>query len=122
MKKPQVAPYGSWKSPVTSELVASKKVWLESIVFDGEDIYWVEIRPSEEGRYTIVRRTPDGQISDMTPPPLNARSRVHEYGGGAYTVGDGTIYFSNFDDQRIYCQKLGGAPRALGKSKKYFTL
>ena len=122
MGKPQVAPYGSWKSPVTSELVASKKVWLESIVFDGEDIYWVEIRPSEEGRHIIVRRTPDGQISDMTPPPLNARSRVHEYGGGAYTVGDGTIYFSNFDDQRIYCQKLGGAPRALGKSKKYFTL
>ena len=110
MKKPQVAPYGSWKSPVTSELVASKKVWLESIVFDGEDIYWVEIRPSEEGRHIIVRRTPDGQISDMTPPPLNARSRVHEYGGGAYTVGDGTIYFSNFDDQRIYCQKLGAAP------------
>jgi len=110
MRKPQVAPFGSWKSPITSELVASEIIKLGWITFDGEDIYWSEMRPNEGGRYVIVRRKPDGQISDMTPLGLNARTHVHEYGGGAYTVGDGTIYFSNFDDQRIYRQELRVAP------------
>jgi len=109
----QVAPYGSWRSPITSELVASKIIRLEWTVLDGENIYWIEIRPNEGGRYVIVRRTQDGNISDMTPPPLNARTRVHEYGGGAYNVSDGTIHFSNFDDQRIYQQEPGVAPYPL---------
>lgn len=106
----QVAPYGSWRSPITSELVASKIIRLEWTVLDKKDIYWIEIRPNEGGRYVIVRRTQDGNISDMTPPPLNARTRVHEYGGGAYNVSDGTIHFCNFADQRIYRQEPGVAP------------
>jgi dipeptidyl aminopeptidase/acylaminoacyl peptidase len=113
MDKPQVAPYGSWKSPITSELVASKTVRLGWIILDGQDIYWIEMRPNEGGRYVVVRRTPDGNISDMTPPPLNARTRVHEYGGSAYAVSDGTIYFCNFDDQRIYRQEFGTVPHPI---------
>jgi dipeptidyl aminopeptidase/acylaminoacyl peptidase len=105
MSGPKKAPYGSWKSPITSELVASATVMLEQIVLDGEDIYWIEMRPTEEGRNVIVRRTPDGQISDMISAPFNARTRVHEYGGGAFAVSDETIYFSNFVDQRIYRKK-----------------
>jgi len=110
MSNQEVAPYGSWKSPITSDLVASKTIQLGYMVLDGEDIYWVEVRPNEGGRYVIVRRTPDGYISDVTPSPLNARTRVHEYGGGMYNVSDGTIYFTNFDDQRIYRQEPGVAP------------
>ena len=91
MSGPKKAPYGSWKSPITSELVASATVMLEQIVLDGEDIYWIEMRPTEEGRNVIVRRTPDGQISDMISAPFNARTRVHEYGGGAFAVSDETI-------------------------------
>lgn len=113
MSKLKVAPYGSWKSPITSDLVASKTIWLSYIALDGEDIYWIEVRPNEGGRYVIVRRTPDGNISDMTPSPLNARTRVHEYGGGMYNVSDGTIHFTNFDDQRIYRQELGIAPHPI---------
>ena len=110
MSKQKVASYGSWKSPITSDMVASETIELGYIVLDGEDIYWVEVRPNEGGRYVIVRRTPDGYISDMTPSPLNARTRAHEYGGGMYNVSDGTIYFTNFDDQRIYRQEPGVEP------------
>jgi len=110
MSKQKVASYGSWKSPITSDMVASETIELGYIVLDGGDIYWVEVRPNEGGRYVIVRRTPDGHISDMTPSPLNARTRAHEYGGGMYNVSDGTIYFTNFDDQRIYRQEPGVEP------------
>ena len=106
----QVAPYGSWKSPVTSDLIVAESIRLGQLALDGEDIYWVEQRPREGGRNVIVRRTPDGTIGDVTPSPFNARSRVHEYGGGAYCVGDGVVYFVNFDDQRVYRHRHGEAP------------
>lgn len=108
-----VSPYGSWKSPITSDLIVSGTVGLGQIAIDGDDIYWVEGRPSEGGRSVVVRRTPDGKITDVTPPPFNARTRVHEYGGGAFTVAGGTVYFSHFADQRIYCQGLDSQPEAL---------
>lgn len=113
MSKPQVAPYGSWKSPITSDLIVSGSVGLGGISWDGADIYWLEMRPSEGGRNVIVRRTPDGQTSDCTPSEFNVRTRVHEYGGGSFAIADGTIYFSNFSDQRIYRQTLDGTPEPI---------
>jgi len=110
MSTPEVAPYGSWKSPISSQLVAAETIRLGQVVLDGKDIYWNEERPAEEGRNVIVRRTPDGKTFDMTPSPFNARTRVHEYGGGAFAVVAGTIYFSNFSDQRIYRQEPGAPP------------
>jgi len=110
MSRPKVAPYGSWKSPISSQLVAAETIRLGQVVLDGKDIYWNEMRPAEEGRNVIVRRTPDGETSDMTSSPFNARTRVHEYGGGAFAVVAGTIYFSNFSDQRIYRQEPGAPP------------
>lgn len=113
MTKPQVAPYGSWKSPITSDIVASGAIRLEQVILDGENIYWVEMRPAEGGRCVVVRRSSQGQATDITPPPFNARTRVHEYGGGAFTVHNGAVYFSNFTDQRIYCQAPGDKPRPI---------
>ena len=113
MAEPEVAPYGSWKSPITSDLIVSEAIRLGEIDIDGKDTYWVEMRPEEGGRYVIVRRTPKGHTTDMTTAPFNARSRVHEYGGGTYTVANGTIYFSNFDDQRIYRQSGNVAPQPI---------
>ena len=112
-KMPQTAPYGSWKSPITPDLMVSDKIGLDRIVLDGPDIYWIESRPSEGGRNVVVRRAADGEIGDVTPPEFNVRTRVHEYGGGAYTVDDGTVYFSNFDDQQLYRQRPGSEPEAL---------
>lgn len=108
-----IAPYGSWRSPITSDLIVSEVVGLGQPALAGGDVYWVESRPAEAGRSVIVRRTPDGTIADLTPPDFSARTRVHEYGGGAYVVAEGTVYFSNDADQRIYRQPPGGALQPL---------
>jgi dipeptidyl aminopeptidase/acylaminoacyl peptidase len=113
MSRREVAPYGSWQSPLTSELVASGTVWPERVILDDEDILWNELRPKEKGRNVIVRRTSDGQISDITPTHMSARTRVHEYGGGAFTAIDRTVYFCNFTDQRIYRQEPGALPHPI---------
>ena len=77
---------------------------------DGEDLYWVEMRPQEGARNVIVRRTSDGDVRDVTPEPFNVRSRVHEYGGLSFWVKDGVVLFANFADQRVYRQKPGEQP------------
>ncbi|MBE9146216.1 S9 family peptidase [Planktothrix mougeotii] len=104
----KTAPYGSWKSPITADLMVEGTVGLGGLTWDGDNIYWIEGRPSEAGRSVIVRLTPDHQLNDVTPQSLNARTRVHEYGGGSYTVYQGNVYFSNFVDQRFYQQKIQG--------------
>ena len=95
-------PYGTWPSPITPALVAAQGLRLGAVSVDGDDIYWTEGRALEGGRSVLVRRTADGRIEDVTPAPFNVRTQVHEYGGGAYVVSQGVVYFSNFTDQRIY--------------------
>jgi len=121
MANPQVAPYGSWKSPITADLIVSETIRFVQIALDGQDVYWLEMRPSEGGRSAIVRLTPGGQITDLLPLPFNARTSVHEYGGGSFVVSDGTIYFSNFADQRIYQLTPGSEPRPItdGEDLRY---
>ena len=110
---PKIAPYGSWKSPITSDLIVEGSVGLGQPSFDGDDIYWLELRPKEGGRNVIVKRSANGVCVDVTPLPFNARTRVHEYGGGEYLVKNGTVYFSNFSDQRLYRQEPDAAPQPL---------
>jgi len=110
MTNPTAAGYGSWKSPVSSDMIIYRSITLGQITLDGEDIYWLESRPAEEGRSVIVRRSKKGEINDVTPQPFNVRTRVHEYGGGAFLVHQGTVYFANFADQRLYRQKPGYIP------------
>ena len=80
------------------------------VQLDGDDIYWVEMRPDEGARNVIVRRSPDGSSQDVTPPPFNVRTRVHEYGGLCFWVSDGVVFFVNYADQRVYRQEPGGQP------------
>jgi dipeptidyl aminopeptidase/acylaminoacyl peptidase len=111
----RIAPYGSWKSPITSDLIVAQSIGLHEIRLDGDDIYWLESRPQEGGRYVVVRYLPWTRSSeDITPQDFNVRTRVHEYGGGSWTVHDGLIYFSNFSDQRLYrMDRYGHAPIAM---------
>lgn len=111
-----VAPYGSWRSPVTSDLIVGESVGLSQPHFDNGDTYWVEMRPGEGGRNVIVRRDASGILTDIVPPPFNARTRVHEYGGGDYVVHNGVVVFSNFADQRLYEVSPGRSPRAITPS------
>lgn len=116
-RAPVIAPYGSWKSPITADRLAQGSVGLGQIALDGGDIYWSESRPAEGGRQVIVRYR-DGAAQDMTPAGFSARTRAHEYGGGAFTVADGVIYFSNDSDQRLYRQSDGVAPAAITPAGK----
>jgi len=109
----KIAPYGSWRSPITSDLIVAGTIGLGQIAIDGGDVYWTEMRPAERGRYAVVRRAPGGETSEVTPAPFNARTRVHEYGGGAFVVGEGTVYFSNFADQRLYRRGPGAEARPI---------
>src|SRR5271166_4943002 len=117
MPEPVIAPFGSWASPITSDLIVASSIGLGTVLVDGEDLYWVETRPQENGRSVIVRCAQDGPPADVTPPMLEAgqsvfsvRTRVHEYGGGAYLVDDGVVYFCNDGDQRLYRQECGALP------------
>src|SRR3954454_722890 len=104
MSSPQVktAPYGSWKSPITSDLIVAQSISLSDVRLDSGNIYWLEGRPQEQGRSVVVRAVQGVAPTDMIPAPLNARTRAHEYGGGAWTVRDGAVTFSNFADGRLY--------------------
>jgi len=94
------------------DLIVTESVGLSQIMLDGVDVYWIESRPMEGGRNVIVRLRA-GTREDVLPSPFNARSRAHEYGGGAFAVDGGTLYFSNFSDQQIYGGVPGATPRAL---------
>jgi dipeptidyl aminopeptidase/acylaminoacyl peptidase len=108
MAEPQIVPYGAWKSPITSSLIVAQSISLMEVRLDGNDIYWLEGRPQERGRYVLVRASADGAVRDVNAAPYNARTRVHEYGGGSWLVTRGTVYFSNFADGRLYRVDAGG--------------
>ena len=110
---PAVAAYGTWKSPISADLLVADSISFGQIAVDGDDTYWSEMRPQEGGRYVIVRRGKDGSCHDVTPEGTNARTRVHEYGGGAFLVKDGRVVFSNFADQKLYVVDAQGVPQAL---------
>jgi len=116
MTQVQSAPYGSWKSPITSDLIVKGSIGLGQVKMDGDDIYWIEGRPSEGGRQVIVRRTSDGRTVDVNPPGFNARTRVHEYGGSDYVAHDSIVYFANFADQQLYRQAPNSDPQLISES------
>jgi dipeptidyl aminopeptidase/acylaminoacyl peptidase len=100
------SPYGSWPSPVKAEDVIAG-IPPSAPEPDGEGLYWLELRPSEQGRTTLMYARRGEEARALTPRELNVRSRVHEYGGGAYWRDGETIFFSNFWDGRVYRQARG---------------
>jgi dipeptidyl aminopeptidase/acylaminoacyl peptidase len=111
-------PYGEWPSPITTDLIVSKSISLGNPLRTDQGLLWTEGRPREGGRYVLVLKNSNGEEIDLTPAPFNVRTRVHEYGGGAWLVHRGHVYFSNFADQQIYCVALtGGEPRQLTQSQ-----
>jgi dipeptidyl aminopeptidase/acylaminoacyl peptidase len=107
------ASYGSWPTPFTSASVVADAVRLGELVVDGDHVLWAEGRPAEQGRTQIVRRSPDGTRSDLLPQGMDARTAVHEYGGGGWWARDGVVWFANWADQRLYRLAPGGEPLPL---------
>jgi dipeptidyl aminopeptidase/acylaminoacyl peptidase len=116
------APYGSWKSPITADLISTQSLSLGEVAVDGDDVYWQEIRPGDRGRHAIVRRTADGALSDILPSPgegrqtYSSRSLVYGQGGGSFAVSEGLVIFVNHaatgtnPDQRLYRVNPGRTP------------
>ena len=107
------APYGTWHSPLAAADLASSAISLNYVQVCEGVPYWVESRPAEGGRSVVVTSAAGGAVRELTPPGFNARTRVHEYGGTPYAMSHGTVYFSNFTDQRLYLQRPGEKPVAV---------
>lgn len=112
----RAAPFGSWVSPITTDLIVGATIRLGQPAFGAGGVVWTEGRPAEQGRTVLVRyplTTPSASVAtrdpgetqgpeDMTPAPFNVRTLVHEYGGGAYVADTDAVWFSAFGDQQIY--------------------
>ncbi|MEB3292881.1 MAG: S9 family peptidase [Synechococcales bacterium] len=123
-----VASYGTWKSPISSDLIVAGTIGLGQIAIEGDQVFWQESRPTEAGRTVVVKRATgargdrppeDSPFVELNSAPFNVRTRVHEYGGGAYTVADGVLYFCHFADQRIYWAQPGESPIPITPEGRY---
>ncbi|MBS1842909.1 MAG: S9 family peptidase [Actinobacteria bacterium] len=111
----EVAPYGSWRSPITPADVArgGRRLGGATIAADGA-VWWAEGRPTEGGRSALMRRPAGGEPEEVTPAGANVRTRVHEYGGGAWKLlGPELAVYVDFADQRAYRLELGAEPVAI---------
>ena len=106
-------PYGAWPSPISAERLVVGAVGLSEVWVEHDTTYWSEGRPEEGGRVQIVRRKGDGTVTDLLPAGFSARSGVHEYGGAPWFVHAGTVFFANWEDQRLYRLDPGSAPTPL---------
>lgn len=96
-----IANHGEWASPISSDYIAASAVRLGQLQVTADAVYWTELRPSDGGRTVLVRS--DGTATQLAVPPwFNVRTRVHEYGGGAFLVTDDAIIAVHDDDQRLY--------------------
>lgn len=109
---PVVKPYGSWASPLSAERIAEAGVGLSFVRADGECLYWLEGRPRERGR-SVLMRYRKGEVLEVLPAHFDVRSRVHEYGGGAYAAHGGRVVFSQFPDGRVWLVEEDGEPRQI---------
>jgi len=114
-----IAPHGSWRSPISSQMLVQGAVRFGDVATDGDTVFWIESRPDEGGRCVIVRRVSDGSVDDILPAPFSARTTVHEYGGGALAAAEGVVYFTNYADQRLYRCVPGRAPQPITAESKF---
>jgi dipeptidyl aminopeptidase/acylaminoacyl peptidase len=116
MPKHTVAPYGSWASPVTLDLITRQTISLRTLLADGDALYWLEGRPDEAGRFALMRWTPAGGKDEVTAAPINVGSRVYEYGGGAYHVCDGWVVYCDNRDDSVWVLPPGESPRRIANA------
>ena len=96
------APYGSWHSPISVELVSGAAISISESWAGLEDPFWLESRPTQAGRRTLLRHSVDGVTHELTPEPFRVGNKVHEYGGGSFVTDGGVVVVSNHGDGRLY--------------------
>src|SRR3990170_1521981 len=110
MSNPTIAPFGSWSSPISATQAAARRSGRNQAIVSGGFIYWTENRPDEGGRVAVMRKAAGMPPEEATPPGFDCRSRVHEYGGGAFLANGKTLFCSKFEDQRMYRIEPGADP------------
>lgn len=110
MSNPTIAPFGSWTSPISAAQAAARRSGRNQAIVSGGFIYWTENRPAEGGRVAVMRKAAGMPPEEATPPGFDCRTRVHEYGGGAFLANGKTLFCSKFDDQRMYRIEPGADP------------
>ncbi len=106
---PTIAPYGSWRSSITVDALLVDRIIAHEPRIDGQTIAWLEGRPSERGRSVVVRASESGGVEELTPAGSDVHDGVHEYGGGAWAIDDGVVYYSERSDDRLYRIAVGAA-------------
>ncbi len=101
------APFGSWPSDITIDLLVAAGRQPSDPRIDGDAVWFLESRPDEAGRVVVRRWTDAHGVVDVTPDGTNVRTRVHEYGGGAWAVRDGVLAFSTFPDGHVHVLRDG---------------
>jgi dipeptidyl aminopeptidase/acylaminoacyl peptidase len=101
-----VTPYGSWKSPLSMDVILTKALKLTTTALTRDGLVWLESRPSEGGRYVLVKEQADGRQQELVPQNVNVRSRAHEYGGGAFRLTENLLVFSNSLDNSVCLQNI----------------
>ena len=110
----ETIPFGSWPSPISATSLVEGSVGVGELITDGDDVWWSESRPDEGGRVAIMRRR-GGEVTEVSPPGSNVRTRVHEYGGGAWWVDSGVLFYVEFGDQRL--RKLDAMAAETGEAE-----
>ncbi|XP_071700861.1 probable dipeptidyl-peptidase 5 [Rutidosis leptorrhynchoides] len=103
----RTAPYGSWSSPITSDVVSGAGKTLGGTAVDSLGrLFWLESRPTESGRSVIVKASDadEDEATDVTPKEFSVRTVANEYGGGDFCISGDTVIYSNYEDQRLYKQ------------------
>lgn len=117
----KTAPYGSWKSPITTDVIVADSIKLSELYADGSSIYYSELRPSEKGRMVLLKVSEDGSSQEVLPEKYSVRTKVHDYGGGSFVVADGIVYFCNFSDQQLYRKKGEEVEKVTDEKKLRFS-
>src|SRR5580704_15822646 len=100
-------PFGSWKSPIISSLVAAASLGLLEVRIEKGEVFWLETRPEEGDRFVVLRSGADGSgVRAVSPNRYDVRTAVHDYGGGSWLVSGAMLLFSNYSDGRLYRQDL----------------
>lgn len=112
-----VAPFGTWRSPLSPKDAAGSVTRLSGIEVtqDGHGspvVWWAESRPLERGRVALVAASASAPAIDVCGDMISMRSRVNEYGGGAFWCGDGHVDWVDDSTQQIMRVSVQGDPRS----------